>query len=319
MRQVALILLVGLVAACNQPDSDEVGAGMPAEVSTLVTSTFPPTPTTTTTLPETTTTEPATPEVAEPEVSRPVGCRPDPFTPEAVSAIASDYRGKEITAHVYDARTGCHYALNPENRQLTASVFKAMVMAGTLLEAQDADRDLTEREMSLLIQMITQSANGPVRGLWRTFGSSPWFRQQGEIFGLSETRVVGDGGESWGGTRTSSSDQVDLLRQILLGEWGPLNEGYRAIALDLMTSIVPEQSWGITAGVPDSWTVAQKNGFAGSIINSVGWADEPGESPGYVVAILTRGWPSHATGIAAVERINLLVADAMVDRLRNLE
>jgi beta-lactamase class A len=285
----------------------------------VTTASAPPSTIAATTPPDPTTTIAAVVISKETESTGLIRCRPDPFTPEAASANVSDSQGKEITAHVYDARTGCHYSLNPDRRQLSASVFKIIVMAGTLLEAQKADRELTEKEMSLLVPMITQSANGPVRGLWRTFGSSPWFREQGEAFGLSETRVVGDGGESWGGTRTSASDQVDLLRQILLGEWGPLDEEFRAAALDLMTSIVPEQSWGVTAGVPDSWTVAQKNGFAGSIVNSVGWAHEPGKSPGYVVAILSRGWPSHARGIAAVERINLLIADAMIDRLRNLE
>jgi beta-lactamase class A len=80
-----------------------------------------------------------------------------------------------------------------------------------------------------------------------------------------------------------------------------------------MTSVVKDQTWGITAGVPPDWVVAQKNGFAGSTINSVGWVDEPGPSEGYVVAILTRGWSSHATGIAAVERISEVIAKTMTD------
>ena len=77
-----------------------------------------------------------------------------------------------------------------------------------------------------------------------------------------------------------------------------------------MTAVVPEQIWGVTAGVPEGW-VAQKNGFAGITINSVGWADEPGPGRGYVVAILSQGWPDHSTGIAAVERVSGLVASAM--------
>lgn len=64
---------------------------------------------------------------------------------------------------------------------------------------------------------------------------------------------------------------------------------------------------------PRAWTIAQKNGFAGRIINSVGWVDPPGEDEGYLVAILTYGWPNHPAGIEAVERISLLVADSMID------
>jgi len=246
-------------------------------------------------------------------------CRPDPFSGDVAHELAARYPGKQITAHVYDARTGCEYSLNPNNRQSTASVFKVMVMAGTLLEAQRDGRDLTDWEMSQLTPMITRSANSPVRALWRAFGASPWFVDQGQMFGLDETSIRADRGAAWGGTRTSASDQVDLLRQVLLGEWGPLNESSRQTAFALMTSVVPEQTWGVSAGVPDSWTVAQKNGFAGSRINSVGWIHKPDDDPGYVVVILTNGWPNHRSGIAAVEQINFLVADAMIDRIRNVE
>ena len=165
--------------------------------------------------------------------------------------------------------------------------------------------------MDLLTPMISESTNSPVRSLWRSFGGSPWFREQGEVFGLTETNVAGDDWSPWGGTRTSARDQVSLLRQVLLGEWGPIGSEYREIAFDLMTSVVPEQAWGVTAGVPEDWLVAQKNGFAGSTINSVGWVDEPGPSRGYVVAILTRGWPNRAAGIEAVERISQASAAVM--------
>ena len=238
-------------------------------------------------------------------------CRPSPFTERFAAELTADYRGITITAHVHDLRSNCGYSLNGDNRQITASVFKVMVMAGTLLEAQNEARPITEREMGLMLPMITESANAPVRSLWRSFGASPWFREQGDAFGLRETRVTGDDGSAWGGTRTSALDQVNLLRQVLVGDWGPLEPEYRAVALDLMTSVIPEQAWGVTAGVPANWMVAQKNGFAGRTINSVGWVDEPGPSNGYVVAILTRGWSSHAAGIAAVERINEVIAETM--------
>jgi beta-lactamase class A len=292
-------MVVAVLSACTPTAREETTSASSTTVL-RTTTTSATASTTTTTVPATTTT--STP--------RPT-CRPDPFTAEFVAQVAADYPGKQITAHVHDLRTNCGYSLNRDNRQITASVFKVMVMAGTLLEAQEEGRDVTEREMAWLKPMITESANSPVRALWRSFGGSPWFSEQGEIFGLRETTVRGDDGSSWGGTRTSALDQVNLIRQVLVGEWGPLESGYRWIALDLMTSVVEEQTWGVTAGVPDGWTVAQKNGFAGSTINSVGWVDEPGPSKGYVVAILTRGWPSHVAGIASTERISETIAAVM--------
>jgi beta-lactamase class A len=260
---------------------------------------------------------PLAPTTSSPPISStttsgdPIGCRADPFAGTVGEELAADYPSIQLTAYVYDLRTGCEYSLNPENRQSTASVFKVLVMAGTLLQAQREGREVSEWEMSQLTPMITRSTNPPVRALWRSFGGSPWFRLQGQIFGLTETAITADGGSAWGLTTTSATDQVYLLRQLLIGDIGPLSAPYREVALELMLSVVPEQTWGITAGVPVGWRVAQKNGFAGITINSVGWVDEPGESLGYLVAILTQGWPDHPSGIAAVERVSRLIADSM--------
>ncbi len=233
-----------------------------------------------------------------------VTCAPDPFTPSRVSALERRYPGQSFTAHVYDTRSGCSYSMNPGKRLRTASVFKVMVMAGTLLEAQDDGRGLTSWERSQLKPMITESANSPVRALWRSFGGAPWFARQTRIFGLNHTSAIGDGPGAWGRTTTSAQNQVDLIRQVLLGDWGPLEPEYRAVAWDLMTSVVPSQTWGITQGVPAGWTVAQKNGFAGHITNSVGFVQEPGSDEGYVIAVLSNGWSNWPSGVGAVEQIS---------------
>lgn len=302
---LALVVLC-LIASCTTTADPVTAVPTTTSSSLPTTTTSAPALTSTTT---TTTIVASTTSTSQPE--EPGGCRPNPFDGDVAAELAADYAGQLITAHVYDERTGCHYSLNPGNRQRTASVFKVMVMAGTLLEAQSEGRPVSEWEMSQLTPMITESADDPVRALWYHFGASPWFAEQKETFGLEETTVTADSGDAWGLTTTSARDQVDLLRQILLGEWGPLRAGYRQVALDLMTSVVEDQTWGVTAGVPTGWSVAQKNGFAGITINSVGWVDEPGPGDGYVVAILSQGWPDHPSGIAAVERVSELVAAAM--------
>ena len=239
-------------------------------------------------------------------------CPDNPFTAERVSDLQSDYPGRRFTAYAYDLETGCAYWMNPQNRQETASVFKVMVMAGSLLEAQKANRAPTSWEWSRLDPMITESANQPVRDLWNHFGGFPWFNQLADTFGLNQTTIVGDRLQGpWGRTETSGRDQADLLRQVLLGEWGPLNTARQAEAWELMTSVVSSQTWGVTAGVPANWTVAQKNGFAGDITNSVGVVRGP-DGDEYVVVILTTLWPRWEDGVPAVERISRWVADALI-------
>ncbi len=78
-----------------------------------------------------------------------------------------------------------------------------------------------------------------------------------------------------------------------------------------MTSVVQSQTWGITEGVPDGWTVAQKNGFAGDVANSVGYVEEPDGEGGYVIAVLTNGWPGWRSGVDTVEEIAGWVSAAL--------
>jgi hypothetical protein len=54
-----------------------------------------------------------------------------------------------------------------------------------------------------------------------------WFSRQVDIFDLDETRSVGDTASMWGMTTTSAKDQADLVRRVLLGDWGLLTEPYR--------------------------------------------------------------------------------------------
>jgi beta-lactamase class A len=232
----------------------------------------------------------------------------NPFTPARVASLKQQHPGQSFTAHVYDTRSGCTFTMNPSLRLRTASVFKVMVMAGTLLEAQNDGRWLTSWELSQIAPMITESANDPVRTLWAHFGGSPWFAKQAQAFGLESTVPVGDSGGVWGTTTTSADDQVELLRQVLLGHWGQLLPKYRAEAWKQMTSVVPSQTWGITAGVPAGWTIAQKNGFAGHIANSVGFVQAPGSDEGYVIAVLTNGWSHWTVGVPVVEEISAWVS-----------
>jgi beta-lactamase class A len=238
-------------------------------------------------------------------------CPPDPFTASREDSLERRYPGQSFTAYAYDTRTGCAYWMFPDERLRTASVFKVMVMAGTLHEAQDEARAVSEWEWDQLVPMITESANDPVRALWNHFGGSPWFRRQAARFGLAQTTTVGDSESGWGRTTTSAKDQGDLIRQVLLGDWGPLEAPYRDQAWDLMTSVVPGQTWGVTAGVPEGWVVAQKNGFAGHIANSVGFVRHPGGIDGYVVAVFSNGWSSWARGVPTVEEIAGWVAASL--------
>ncbi len=238
-------------------------------------------------------------------------CPPDPFTAARERSLAKRFPSQSFAAYAFDTRTGCAYSMFPGARLRTASVFKVMVMAGTLLEAQSDGRGVSGWELGQMRPMITKSANDPVRALWNHFGGSPWFRQQAKLFGLGQTSTVGDRESGWGRTTTSAKDQGDLIRQVLLGDWGPLEPAYRDVAWDLMTSVVADQRWGVTSGVPDGWMVAQKNGFAGGVTNSVGFVRRPDGEEGYVIAVLSNGWSSWPRGVPTVNEIAGWVSESL--------
>jgi hypothetical protein len=229
-------------------------------------------------------------------------CRDNPFTEGRRGALGAEFPAQRFTAYAWDAQTGCTYSLNPDSRQPTASVFKVMVMAGTLLQAQLAGRAVSSQELGWLQPMISVSANEPVRSLWSHFGGAPWFNVQADTFGLDETTIVGDYETIWGRTSTSVRDQVDLLRQILFRDFGPFNEASQNLAWELMTDIDPAQRWGVGTFAPAGSIVAQKNGFAGVTANSVGAVVLP-SGRGYALAVLSTGWADWPDGVPAVDTV----------------
>ena len=246
--------------------------------------------------------------VSNPALSQDVCAEHDPFDGEFVESLDVLYPGKRFSASVYDARTGCQYDLNRDERITTASVVKIEVMTGVLLRAQDQGRALTAWERSKIDPMITESADTPTSELFIYLGGTAGFATVDERLSLTETELPPS---VWGLTETSARDQVNLIRQVLIGDYGPLDEAYREEAWRYMTSVIPSQTWGITAGVEPRWTVAQKNGFAGSSrgwrINSVGFVEDL-EGSGYAVSILSVGWSSVAQGTPAVEYISRQIA-----------
>jgi Beta-lactamase enzyme family len=233
----------------------------------------------------------------------------DPFTPALAAELAARWPGQRFSASIYDERTGCQFDLHPDLRLTTASVLKVEVMAGILLRAQSQGRPLSAQERSLILPMITQSQDAATDVLWSSLGGAGGMTALNSVFGMTQTTQVGP---IWGLTVTSARDQVHLLRQVLLGDFGPLGASYRAEAFNYMTSVIPSQRWGITAGVPAGWPVANKNGFASSAccswrINSTGVVYDP-SGGAYAIALLSDHWPNEASGIAAIETVNRAVA-----------
>ncbi|MFG2352091.1 serine hydrolase [Streptomyces sp. NPDC048521] len=192
----------------------------------------------------------------------------------------------------------------------TASIVKVDILAALLLKAQDAGRQLTTQERGRAEPMIMRSDNAAANALWREIGRSSGLAAANRRLGLTST--TGGPGAKWGLTRTTASDQIRLLRAVFDGgrtaDAGStaLNAGSRAYIRALMSRVVPEQTWGVSALCGPGSQRALKNGWLQRNtsgrwdVNSVGQVTVKGHR--YLVAVLSNGSASMTDGIALVER-----------------
>lgn len=240
--------------------------------------------------------------------SRAATCRESPFTSGFDQEVRRRWPGRRISAAVFDTRTGCQYQYRSDLRITTASVLKISIMAAVLRRAQREGRGLTATERSRITPMIRTSDDPAANALWSSVGGVSGMTALDREVGLSDTREA----SPWGLTSTSASDRNELLRQLVLGEWGPFSASTRATARSFLLDVTPSQRWGVTAGVPSSWKVPLKNGFfpascCGWRINTSGVVERPGGGA-YVATVLSDGWSTQGQGIAAVEFVAKVIA-----------
>ena len=191
--------------------------------------------------------------------------------------------------------------LNARTHFDSASVVKATILGALLREAMAQHRHLTQREVSLAVEMITQSDNGAASALWAQIrhGWLPYFLSLAK---MTETRPGPSG--YWGLTQITAHDEWLLLTRLMYAN-SVLDTASRNFALSLMAHVTPAQQWGVPAGGPAGLTVHVKNGWlplapGGWRINSIGCFT--GHRRGYSIVMLTQDNPSMAYGITTIER-----------------
>ncbi|MGW2729404.1 serine hydrolase [Streptomyces sp. NPDC001494] len=191
----------------------------------------------------------------------------------------------------------------------TASIVKVDILAALLLKAQDSGRALTAQERAQTKKMIEHSDNTAANTLWRRIGLAPGLKAANKRLGLTETQ--GGPGGKWGLTRTTSADQIRLLRAVFdtgqaatTGSAPALGTASRAYVRTLMGQVADDQSWGVSAAGGSG--PALKNGWLQRDttdlwdVNSVGRITAGGHH--YLVAVLSDGNKTMKDGVSLVER-----------------
>jgi beta-lactamase class A len=244
---------------------------------------------------------------------------PSPSGPSAAQ-LAAQKRATEVTAlnaalkkyaatvpefsvAVLDKKTGQRYSYRGSESYETASVVKVQVLGCLLLTAQDQHRDLSSTELALAKRMIRLSDNDATTSLFTRLGKNSAVQACDKRLGLTETKV----NSAWGLTRTTVDDQVKLLSQ-LVSSTSPLDSGSRQTAYSLMSTVEPDQDWGVPAVATKGETTTVKNGWLPRstegnrwIINSVGRITGTGTDVS--IAVLSHNHASMPGGIAVVQKV----------------
>jgi beta-lactamase class A len=237
-----------------------------------------------------------------PAAARTGGGGRSPFAEPSVRRYLAHRRGN-VTAAVYDVRTGVSYVYRPTVHERTASIVKVDILATLLHEAQARGGWLSPGEAALAQPMIEVSDNDAADALWSMAGGADAIGPFDRGIGMSHTAPNANG--HFGLTWTTAPDQIQLLRQVML-PGDVLSRRARRYEYELMRHVTSSQRWGVSAGVPHDATVALKNGWlpvqAGWQVNSIGSIRGSGRD--YLVAVLTDDDPSWDYGIATIQRLS---------------
>jgi beta-lactamase class A len=191
----------------------------------------------------------------------------------------------------------------------TASIVKIDILATLLLQAQDDERELTSKEKSYAVPMITDSDNAAATALWQIVGGSDGLNAANKRLGLTRTTAGTDG--LWGLTQTTAADQTTLLSDVF-GKASVLTADSRNYIRDLMSRISAGQRWGVSAagditGLKNGWLQRSTTGLWDiTSIGDVTIGDDP-----CLLAVLSKGNTGMDTGISLVEKAAKATASVM--------
>jgi hypothetical protein len=229
----------------------------------------------------------------------------------ALAAVTAGLSANQLSVAVLDTVSG-EWAAYGEDAFDTASIVKVDILATLLLQAQDAERDLTEREQTYATDMIEDSDNDAASALWTVIGSATGLDAANERLGLTETQ--GGDGTVWGVSRTTAEDQVRLLQSVF-GTKSPLTSDSRDYIQGLMHHIAAGQDWGVSVAADVPADTALKNGWLERTVtkkwdvNSIGRIEVKGR--GYLIAVLTNGHTTQEAGIQVVEQASRAAVSAV--------
>jgi hypothetical protein len=237
-------------------------------------------------------------ETPSPRAERPAEARPvAPATVQLRRAAAyARARTGNVSFAVLDT-DGRIQGVDPRRSFSSASVVKAMILVAYLELAERRGSALSELERARLKEMIHRSDNRSATRLANLVGTSG-LRDVARRAGMAGTEPLA---RPWGRSETNAEDQARLFSGI--DRLAPSR--YSAYAQRLLSSIVPEQRWGIPRGAVPGSTVLFKGGWVpgdgGWTVHQVARVEHGGRR--LSMAVMTDDNPSQRYGEETVEGV----------------
>jgi hypothetical protein len=177
----------------------------------------------------------------------------------------------------------------------SASMLKAMLLVAYLNRQSVRGRALTSSDRSLLGPMIRWSDNGTATRVLSIVGSSAMYRLANRA-SMHHFRLR----SPWGLSEMTARDQARFFYRIR--SFVPAR--HRTYALNLLSSIVPSQRWGIPPVKPPRWSIHFKGGWGsgtGAVTHQAALLRRDGRR--LALAVFTTSNPSHSYGTATIRGV----------------
>ena len=219
---------------------------------------------------------------------------PAPTALEAARRYAQERDG-EVSFAVVDSRGELRGA-DVDRSFASASVVKAMLMVAYLEQLEDDDLPVAAGR-ALLDPMIRASDNAAATQVYAAVGGAPALEAVADRAGMHDFAAS----PAWGDSRITAADQARFFARIdrLVAP------EHRDYARRLLSSVAPEQSWGIAHAAGDRFDVYFKGGWlpsaSGQLVHQAALLERGGRR--LSVAVLTDGSPSFDYGVQTVEGV----------------
>jgi beta-lactamase class A len=241
-----------------------------------------------------------------------------PIPQEFIDSWVLEYGAGNFNATVIDLVENCSYAMgDPAAVFPTASTGKLIIATGVLEAVAAGTLTYAEVESDLTL-MITQSDNNAADRLFDLVGRNDAVMSIATRYGLASTTTGG----AWGTILTTSSDQANLLNQVVGVQASDLPEAQRVMLRSLLTQVNSQQDWGAGSVTIADWKVAVKNGWYLSVpgdrppeglwrVNTLGYVWDQANQPRWIFTGYSNTWETQERGISAWDAISMQLSESL--------